>query len=46
MLIAKFARKLEPNPVEDVKMMRNGEENEEELDKSDVPSIHIPLQTL
>ena len=37
LILAKFAGKPEPNPVEDVKMMRSSEENAEELDKSHVP---------
>lgn len=39
-ILAKFAGKLEPNPVESVKMMRSSEETSEELDRS-----HIPKQS-
>jgi hypothetical protein len=37
LILAKFAGKPKPNPVEDVKMMRSSKENAEELDKSHVP---------
>ena len=37
MVLANFEGKPEPNPVQDVKMMRINEENAEEFDKSHVP---------
>ena len=43
LILAKFAGKPEPNPVEDVKMMRSSEENAEELDKSHVPEYTYTL---
>jgi hypothetical protein len=36
-ILAKFAGKPEPNPVEDVKMVRSNEGKTEELDISHVP---------
>ena len=37
LILAKFASKPEPNPVEELKMMRSNEENAKELHKSHVP---------
>ena len=46
LILAKFAGKPEPNPVEDVKMMRSNEENTEELDKSHVPEYTYTVARL
>ena len=41
LILAKFAGKLEPNPVEDVKMVRSNEEKAEVLDTSHVPEYKL-----
>ena len=46
MILAKFAGKPEPNPVQDVKMMRSSKENTEELDKRHVPEYTYTVADL
>ena len=46
LILAKFAGKADPNPVEDLKMMRIQREESEELDYSNAPSPNYTVEDL
>ena len=46
LILAKFAGKAEPNPIEDLKMMRIQREEPEELDYSNAPSPSYTIEDL
>ncbi|MEI4927567.1 hypothetical protein Q8G50_34175, partial [Klebsiella pneumoniae] len=46
LILAKFAGKAEPNPIEELKMMRIQREEPEELDYSNAPSPSYTIEDL
>src|SRR3954467_795036 len=46
LILDKFARKAEPNPAEDLKMIRIQREEPEELDYSNAPSLNYTVEDL
>jgi hypothetical protein len=46
LILARFVGKLEPNPVEELKMMRVHDEDSEELDYSNAPSLDYIMEDL
>jgi hypothetical protein len=46
LILARFAEKPKPNPVEELKMMRVDDEDSEELDYSNAPTMYYTMEDL